>query len=92
MSRMKEIHITVSLLPSHTLAETWEQLASSFAGGGATKAQVDTMKTAFYIGAAQTYARIDGNTTSFTAFCDIMRDIHIEIDGHMGIGDVAGHA
>jgi hypothetical protein len=51
------------------------------------------MMTVFYLGAAQAYARIDGNTKSFPSFCEIMRDVHVEIDNVIGRElNVAGHA
>ena len=92
---MKEAHITVALYPSNTLAETWKQLAETFAVSGAEAEQIITMRMVFYLGAAQAYARIDGNTKSFPSFCDIMQDIHVEIDdviGHDGVGKTMGNA
>jgi hypothetical protein len=90
---MKETHITVELRPRNTLAEAWNELAKQFAEGGADKYQIGTMMTVFYLGAAQAYARIDGNTKSFPSFCEIMRDVHVEIDDVIGRElNVAGHA
>jgi len=90
---MEEAHITVHLRPQDTLEEGWSRLAKSFVDGGADEGQLITMKTVFYLGAAQTYARIDGNTKSFPSFCDIMRGIHDEIDDVIGRElDVAGNA
>ena len=90
---MEETCITVHLRPQDTLAEGWSQLAKSFADGGADEGQLITMKTVFYLGAAQTYARIDGNAKSYPSFCEIMHDVHVEIDNVIGRElNVAGHA
>lgn len=90
---MKETHITVVLRSDNTLAEAWKELAKQFTEGGADKYQIGTMMTVFYLGAAQAYARIDGNAKSFPSFCEIMHDVHFEIDNMIGRElDVAGHA
>ena len=90
---MKETHITVVLRSDDTLAEAWKELAKQFTEGGADKYQIGTMMTVFYLGAAQAYARIDGNAKSFPSFCEIMHDVHVEIDNVIGRElDVAGHA
>jgi hypothetical protein len=91
---MTESYITIAVRPDETLADVWATLARTMSEGGATEEQIVSMRTAFYIGAAQTYARIDGNTQNFRSFCDIMRDVHIEIDKVLGRSDFAveGHA
>jgi hypothetical protein len=76
----------IALHPRHTLAQTWSKLAETFIKTGAHADQVATMKMVFYLGAAQTYARIDGGTDGYDSFCGIMEDIHREVDDVMRTG------
>jgi hypothetical protein len=74
------VTISITLRPEHTLAEAWTWLAKPLASTGAHEEQIHMMRIMFFMGAAQAYARIDGNATSFDSFCDIMKDVYAEID------------
>lgn len=80
MSDYEEFSVTVSLDPQFTLSESWAKLSKSLRDTGAHEGQISMMRISFYMGAAQAYARIDSNATSFNSFCDIMKDVHTEID------------
>ena len=93
MSEREEVVIAIALRPEFTLTESWDRLSKTFNGTGADKEQIRMLRIMFFMGAAQAFARIDGNTKDFDSFCDIMKDVHTEIDDVMdGVGLKAGHA
>jgi hypothetical protein len=77
--------IHADLDPKSTLKETWEAFAIQLVRTGADKHQLDAMEMAFYMGAAQTYSRIDAAARfSTAALAIIMRNLNDEIDKRIG--------
>ena len=61
----------------NTLAEAWEDLASSLRESGAQDYQIEAMKMTFFMGAAQAHMMVDAHSRSsrdeFNGVMDLLR-------------------
>jgi len=73
--------VMLTIDTSKTLSESWERLAAELLKAGAGEAQLDVMRSAFFLGAVHIYARLDTQVADEATFYDTMDELMHELDG-----------
>jgi hypothetical protein len=78
---MKEVRTMFVVDSGNTLAEAWQELATSLIEAGAQEFQLDAMRMTFFMGAAQTHTTIDTHSRgSRDEFVSVMNEIRDHIN------------